>query len=582
MRSLRDDLARSQHDCAQMIEATRRLREAAERREEILASCARDLRGPAEKLLLHTRALLRGGTGSLAPAQAEAIEAIARESRQLLHLADDLLALRALDSGAEPLERATADLVEVAAAACDQVGALARDRGVRLTRDFPSGPIPLTVDALRLREALATLLARAVEQSRPGAELELALASLPSAARITLAPRRPPQRPPSPSEGRRPQREGEPPSPGASPRLLARIGGLGLALSQAVVDLHGGILEIEGDPAHPEAIRIDLPDAPLSPTRGRPREGDRARLLVVEDDADARSALTLMLEGAYDVDSAPDGEQALQLCRSDPPDLVLMDVFMPRMDGFAALAALRTDPATAEVPVILVSGRGDDLTRAGSLDLGAVDFMQKPFSERELKARIDRTLRLTRRQRQLRELAQTDPLTGLPNRRAFRTQLAEELKRTRRGQGPLSCVMIDMDHLKPVNDALGHAAGDRAIASLAEAIRTELRETDFGARYGGDEFVVLLPHTGAAEARVFAERLRTRLQQTALELDGHTVPLRASFGVASLEDDPDGTGDELVQRADAALYEAKRAGRGGVAMREATLAGLQSGAHPPQ
>ncbi|BDG07795.1 diguanylate cyclase [Anaeromyxobacter paludicola] len=564
-RALREDLARSQADCAQMIDANRRLREAAERREEILATCARDLRGPADQLLLHARALLQGAAGPLAPPQAEAIEAIARESRQLLHLADDLLALRALDSGAEPIERAPADLREVAQGACALVEPLAREREVRLAPELPAHPVPLSLDALRLREALGTLLARAVEQARPGAVLELAVSPLPAGARVTLAAARQPHVTPAPSGARRPQRAGEPPPAGAPVRLLARIGGLGLALARAVVELHGGTLEVDGDPLHPEAVRVDLPEAP-PPGRARPRDGERARILVVEDDPDARAALELLLESGYDVESAEDGEQGLARCRADLPDLVLMDVFMPRMDGFAALAALRTDPRTAEVPVILVSGRGDDLTRAGSLDLGAVDFLQKPFSERELKARIDRTLRLTRRQRQLRELAQTDPLTGLPNRRAFRTQLAEELKRARRAYGPVSCVMIDMDDLKPVNDTLGHAAGDRAIASMAEAIRTELRETDFGARYGGDEFVVLLPHTGAAEARVFAERVRSRLLATVLDLEGHAVPLRASFGVASLEEGGEGSGEDLVRRADAALYQAKRTGRGGVAV----------------
>ena len=306
--------------------------------------------------------------------------------------------------------------------------------------------------------------------------------------------------------------------------------------------------------------------------RGEPR------LLIVEDEADKRDALAALLEADYQVATARDGEEGVRVARADPPDLVLMDLVMPRMDGFAALEALRGDHRTAEIPVIFVSGRGDDVTRVRGLDLGAVDFLAKPFSERELKARIERTLRLARRQTQLRELAQTDALTGLANLRAFRARLEEEVKRAQRYGTPLTCVMADMDHLKPLNDELGHAAGDRAIAAVADVVRTELRETDFAARYGGDEFVVLLPHTSAAEGRVFAERVCERLRETSLEAGGRRAGLAASFGVAEIGSGAaEEAAEEMVQRADEALYAAKRAGRGRVAVAEAPAEGAASG-----
>jgi diguanylate cyclase (GGDEF)-like protein len=295
------------------------------------------------------------------------------------------------------------------------------------------------------------------------------------------------------------------------------------------------------------------------------RAGPRPRVLVADDEPDAREALALLLAPDHEVIVAADGEAAVDRARAEHPDVVLMDLLMPRMDGLQALERLRADPATSDIPVIFVSGRGDDAVKVRSLDLGAVDFLQKPFSERELRARVDRTLRFVRTQTQLRELAQTDPLTGLANLRAFRARLDEEVKRARRYRTPLACVMADMDQLKPVNDELGHAAGDRAIAAVAAVIREELRETDFGARYGGDEFVVLLPHTGAEEARVFAERVCARLKRAELEIAGRRVQIGASFGVACLPDDaPDGVPEELVHAADAALYQAKRAGRGRV------------------
>lgn len=289
--------------------------------------------------------------------------------------------------------------------------------------------------------------------------------------------------------------------------------------------------------------------------------GPRPRVLVVDDEKDAREALSEVLAPDCDVLTAADGEEAVRLARKERPDLILMDLFMPRLDGLQALQRIRADSGTGEVPVIFVSARGDDAVKARALDLGAVDYLQKPFSERELRARVERTLRLSRSHSALRELAQTDPLTGLANLRAFRARLAEEVKRARRYRTPLTCVMADMDQLKPVNDELGHSAGDRAIASVAAVIRAELRETDFGARYGGDEFVLLLPHTSGEDGRVLAERICARLHETVLEASGRRVPIGASFGVACLEHDAPDAAEALVRAADAALYEAKRRGR---------------------
>lgn len=309
-------------------------------------------------------------------------------------------------------------------------------------------------------------------------------------------------------------------------------------------------------PAEPEVVRPPAPQL-----------GDRPRVLVADDDPDARAALAELLDGDCEIVIAGDGAEAVDVSRAEHPDVVLMDLFMPRLDGLQALERMRAEPATADIPVIFVSARGDDSVKARALELGAVDYLQKPFSERELRARIERTLRLARSQSALRTLAQTDALTGLANLRAFRARLDEEVKRARRYRTQLTCVMADMDHLKPVNDELGHAAGDRAIAAVAAVIRAELRETDFGARYGGDEFVILLPHTGPEHGRVLAERICDRLRETTLEMSGRRIPLGASFGVACLDEDGlEGSADALVRAADAALYRAKRGGRGRVAV----------------
>jgi two-component system, cell cycle response regulator len=350
-------------------------------------------------------------------------------------------------------------------------------------------------------------------------------------------------------------------------------------VAAAASELRAGAELVEGSEtasAHEEAARLrqmaDELDRAGGADTSAPAPVERthpgaARVLVADDEEDAREALRLVLEPEYEVLVASDGQQAVEMARAARPDVVLLDVNMPRLDGFQALERLRADPAISDIPVLFVSGRGDDAVKVRSLDLGAVDYLQKPFSERELRARVERTLRQARSHTALRELAQTDALTGLANLRAFRARLDEEVKRARRYHTPLTCVMADMDHLKPINDELGHAAGDRAIAAVAAAIRAELRETDFGARYGGDEFVILLPHTSGEEGRVFAERACARLHATVVEVSGRRIPLGASFGVATLPfDAPELPADALVRAADAALYAAKRSGRGRVVL----------------
>ncbi len=559
-----DDLSRAQADLQELLDANRRLRDAVQRKEDLLALCAHDVRALVELLLGQTRILLSGERGDVPEAQRRTVETIERQARRIRDVADDLAGLRSFEAGQVDLQREPTDLGRICREVADAFSAAARERGGALLRAFPPYPVPLPMDVPKIRKVLSTLLSEAILAAPPGANVQVTLEPRVDGAQVIFE---------ALPHGAAPEAETPLLRQAALMQRTPRSVGseLGIAIARELVELHGGRLEVAAGPAGAPRLSVTLAASPagLQPAEADARDGvrGRARLLVADDEDDARDALCLALEASYEVRTARDGEECLQIARADPPDLVLMDVVMPRMDGFTALEALRSDPRTAEVPVILVSARTDDLTKVKGLDLGAVDYLQKPFSERELRARIDRTLRLTQRAVQLRELAQTDPLTGLANLRAFRARLDEEMKRARRYRTPLTCVMADMDHLKPVNDELGHAAGDRAIAAVSDIVRAELRETDFGARYGGDEFVLLLPHTTAVEGRIFAERVCARLRETVVEAGGRRVPLVASFGVAELAAEAgEEAGDELVRRADEALYSAKRGGRGQVAV----------------
>ena len=311
-----------------------------------------------------------------------------------------------------------------------------------------------------------------------------------------------------------------------------------------------------------KAPRVTLPEVPVpEPSPAASGRRDKPLILVVEDDEDARMVLAELLKPRYDVDAVGDGETALRRAAELKPDLVLLDLFLPGMDGFGALTGLRRDAKTADTPVIFLSAQGDAETKSQGLSLGAADYLAKPFSEQELMARVDRTLKLSAQKEHYRALAQTDGLTGLPNFRSFHARLEEEVSRAHRYGHPLACAMVDLDGLKQINDQLGHAAGNRAILALADAVREELRDTDFAARYGGDEFVVLLPQTNEAQGALFAERLRKRLADVSEQAG---LPVRGSIGVAAVTseelDSPDAA-EDLLRRADEALYNAKRSGR---------------------
>jgi diguanylate cyclase (GGDEF)-like protein len=295
----------------------------------------------------------------------------------------------------------------------------------------------------------------------------------------------------------------------------------------------------------------------------QPASGKRERplILVVEDDEDARMVISELLRPRYDVAAVGDGEEALARAAELNPDLILLDLFLPGMNGFGALTGLRRNARTADTPVIFLSAQGDAETKSQGLSLGAADYLAKPFSEQELMARVDRTLKLSAQKEHYRALAQTDGLTGLPNFRSFHARLEEEVARAHRYGHPLACAMVDLDGLKQINDKLGHAAGNRAIVMLADAVREELRDTDFAARYGGDEFVVLLPQTSESQGAQSAERLRKRLAQVSQQAG---LQVRGSIGVAAVtaEDlDTPHAAEDLLRRADEALYLAKRSGR---------------------
>jgi two-component system, cell cycle response regulator len=300
------------------------------------------------------------------------------------------------------------------------------------------------------------------------------------------------------------------------------------------------------------------------------------RILVVDDHEDNVDLLRARLEAwGYAVDSATDGQQALERVQAAPPDLILLDVMMPSMDGNEVARRIKQNPALPFIPIIMQTALDSTESKVEGLEAGADDYITKPIEFAELKARVRSMLRIKRlqeeleeRERQLleanerlRHMSRTDALTGLENRRSIERQLEVMFAHGERLSEPLSCVMSDLDRFKSVNDEHGHHAGDAVLKQFAAILKTAAREIDVVGRYGGEEFIVLLPGTVLDAAVTFAERVRKEIESHTFVFDGGSIRRTASFGVAGWPHPRIDSCDRIVRAADDALYVAKETGR---------------------
>jgi len=291
------------------------------------------------------------------------------------------------------------------------------------------------------------------------------------------------------------------------------------------------------------------------------------RILVVDDlEYNVFALSTLLKHSGYDVVEAFSGQEALLLAQSQELEGIVLDVQMPGMDGFEVCRRLKSDPKTAEIPVMFVSGTlTDEASVIKGLQLGANEYVVKPVANSELLARVSVMVRIKEAEEEARRVSVTDELTGLYNRRFLLRRMAEEICRARRQRTPLCCMVIDIDHFKRVNDTYGHTFGDYVLRNLAQKLTTLVRAEDIVARYGGEEFVIILacPPSRASEV---AERLRAHIEEAEFQAEDHSTPVTVSIGVgASLPERPL-TAQALFKQADAALYSAKRSGRNRVVL----------------
>ena len=307
------------------------------------------------------------------------------------------------------------------------------------------------------------------------------------------------------------------------------------------------------------------------------REDHRStRVLIVDDHEDNVELLRARLSSwGYNADCASDGAEALRKVEESPPDLILLDVMMPKIDGIEVARRIKGNASLPFIPIIMQTALDATENKVEGLEAGADDYVTTPIDFPELRARMESMLRIKRLQEELEErerelleanerlrhMSQTDALTGVDNRRHLEERLSEMFEHAKRLNEPFSCVMCDLDRFKSVNDTHGHQAGDLVLTQFARILHDEVREIDRVGRYGGEEFMLLLPGTVLDAAVRLAERVRKRVESHTFAFDHQSIRRTASFGVSAWPHPRIRNADVLVGAADDALYVAKETGR---------------------
>jgi len=292
-------------------------------------------------------------------------------------------------------------------------------------------------------------------------------------------------------------------------------------------------------------------------------EAKQRNVLVIDDNKTNLALLKVHLQQmSLEALLAQEAQVGIDIATNQQPDLILLDVMMPDMDGFEVCKRLKSDVRTAAIPIIFVSAKDQSGDKVKGLQLGAVDYITKPFNPAELKTRISIILQMISLQEDLVAKANTDPLTGLANRRSFFEILDRELLQAKMQGNTLAVIMIDLDHFKRVNDTYGHLGGDIVLKQLAHILRTNIYPLDVAARYGGEEFIIMMPGTSSQKAVTAANKLCDVTRKCNWKVSAaEKVTITASFGTVTFDPyDPVDAG-ELVKRADTALYAAKSQGR---------------------
>ncbi|QRO01272.1 response regulator [Archangium violaceum] len=482
----------------ELSEANRRLKDLNRLKDEIIAVCSHDLRAPLQVLLGHGRLLLEGG---LDPQQKQSAEAMIRQGRKILGLVESLLERGKGDVARLSIEPRVLDISVLCKESVTELEILAAERGVALRAETTES-LMLIGDELKLHEVLQNLITNAIHHAQDAGEVVVKASRLlrpdGDVARIVVQ-----------DDGKGIPAE-ELPLVFDRYRSGAKGGGgtgLGLAICKEFVELHGGEIWAEAPSEGGAAFIFTLPLAQevSRAVRNLPNKetAEQPRVLVVEDEPEIAAVLVEVLRSRYRVDVARDGAEGLARARTSKPDLVVMDVFLPKLDGLDAAVALKSSSDTASIPVILLSAHQGVADKVRALNLGAVDYMSKPFNAMELLGRTERALKLRKAESELERASSlmrrsgNDPITGLYDRRGLMLRLDHEVSRGRRYSRPVSLAV-----LRPDRYVL-----DDALRGVPDVMRARLRTQDILGHLGEGVLAVVLPECNVEAGRNVIGRL---------------------------------------------------------------------------
>lgn len=483
----------------ELNDANRRLKELNRLKDEIIAVCSHDLRAPLQVLLGHGRLLLET---DLEPQQKQSAEAMIRQGKKILGLVESLLEKGKGEAARLSIEPRVLDVAQLCRDSVHELNILARERGVSLRADCPDS-LMLIGDEVKLHEVLQNLITNAIHHASKDGEVVVSTQRLArpdgDAAKVCV------------------QDDGVGIPPDELHLVFDRYRhggkgtGLGLAICKEFVELHGGEIWAESPPDKGCIFVFTLPLAQEAPRNPRPQPTassahEQPRVLVVEDEPEIAAVLSEVLRSKYRVEVARDGAEGLAKARAQRPDLVVMDVFLPKLDGLDAAMALKSSSDTAHIPVILLSAHQGVAEKVRSLNLGAVDYMSKPFNAVELLNRTERALKLRQSEREAQEKETkpsafqrrtgSDPVTGLLDRGGLLQRLEQEVARSRRYHRALSLAVLRPDR-----------AVEQVPPTVADVMRKRVRNPDALAHLNEGVFVVVLPECNADAARNVISRM---------------------------------------------------------------------------
>jgi len=291
-------------------------------------------------------------------------------------------------------------------------------------------------------------------------------------------------------------------------------------------------------------------------------------ILIVDDIETNLRILNGLLSKEYNVILSLDSTVVMDLIEEHKPDLIILDIMMPKCNGYELCEKLKSDPTTKDIPVMFITVRTDEDSLEKAYNAGGIDFISKPFKPKELLMRVSTQLKLKRliedlksSKKQLRSLASTDSLTGLYNRRYSIDISNQMLKQSRRENHELSVLMLDLDDFKAINDKYGHMGGDKVLIDVASAIKKLVKDIGIACRYGGEEFVVVLPSMDISQATRLAKSINESIKKLYIDFENKKIPITVSIGVSSVYIDKEETIDKALTRADKALYRVKNSGK---------------------